>query len=261
MMRWRRPPPRRLETRAVERAIICTPDKDLAQCVRGTRIVQMDRRTRTIRDEAGDHREVRRARRYQFPTTWPSVGDSGGRLSRRAGLGRQIHRRRAREAYGHLESIPADWRTWGVNAAHPGALAHALERERDHAFLFRDLATLRSDISLFASVDELHWSDPTAAFGPLAARLRPPSRRSRPRASVSASPRNTTGTRGISRKFLWSSQLGAGRWRSDSGGTGAGRYTLKLVPSDSDEIEKPAGARRDIDLALPARIPRHRNFA
>jgi hypothetical protein len=57
--------------------------------------------------------------------------------------------------FGHLESIPADWRTWGVNATRPGALAQTLERERDRAFLFRGLATLREDIPLFESVDDL----------------------------------------------------------------------------------------------------------
>jgi 5'-3' exonuclease len=92
--------------------------------------------------------------------------------------------------YGHLESIPADWRTWGVNAAHPGALAHALERERERAFLFRDLATLRSDIPLFDSVDELHWQAPTAAFAPIAARFEAavtaPNRRGRSRSPARA---------------------------------------------------------------------------
>jgi hypothetical protein len=75
-----------------------------------------------------------------------------------------------------------------VNTAHPGALAHALEREREHAFLFRDLATLRCDISLFDSVDELFWHGPTSAFGPYAARFEAavttPSPRNRSRSSA-----------------------------------------------------------------------------
>src|SRR5258707_701341 len=114
----------------VERVIICTPDKDLAQCVRGTRGVQMDRRTRAIRAEAG------------------IIAKFGG-----------------------LESIPTDWRTWGVNATRPGALSQTLERERDRALLFRDLATVREDITLFDSVDDLQWHGPTPAFPPLAARF------------------------------------------------------------------------------------------
>jgi 5'-3' exonuclease len=73
--------------------------------------------------------------------------------------------------YGHLESIPADWRTWHVNAANPGGLAETLARERDRAFLFRDLATLRTDISLFDSVDDLEWKGPTPAFAQLGIQL------------------------------------------------------------------------------------------
>jgi 5'-3' exonuclease len=73
--------------------------------------------------------------------------------------------------YRHLESIPDDWQTWGVNAASPAALSQTLARERDRALLFRDLATLRTHLTLFHSVDDLEWKGPTAAFGPLAARL------------------------------------------------------------------------------------------
>jgi 5'-3' exonuclease len=142
----------------VDRVIICTPDKDLAQCVRGTRVVQMDRRARTIRDEAGVI-----ARFGVPPASIPDylalVGDAAdgypglagwGAKSAAAVLGR----------YGHLEQIPDDWRSWGVNAARPAALARTLAIERDHAFLFRDLATLRTDVPLFTSVDELRWQGP-----------------------------------------------------------------------------------------------------
>jgi hypothetical protein len=73
--------------------------------------------------------------------------------------------------FGHLEAIPEDWRTWSVNAAAPPALARTLTRERDRAFLFRDLATLRTEIPLFESVDALEWAGPTPAFAAYAARL------------------------------------------------------------------------------------------
>lgn len=69
-------------------------------------------------------------------------------------MGREIHGRRAGK-YEHLEAIPTDWRTWGVNAANPGALAHTLAAERDRAFLFRDLATLRTSAPVFDVVDDL----------------------------------------------------------------------------------------------------------
>ena len=78
--------------------------------------------------------------------------------------------------YGHLEAIPDDWRTWGVNASNPGALALTLARERDRAFLFRDLATLRDNLPLFERVDDLQWRGPSPAFAPLAARLDPAGR-------------------------------------------------------------------------------------
>ena len=66
--------------------------------------------------------------------------------------------------FAHLESIPADWREWHVNAANASALAQTLSRERDRALLFRTLATLRTDIALFDDVDQLRWNGPTPAF-------------------------------------------------------------------------------------------------
>jgi 5'-3' exonuclease len=76
--------------------------------------------------------------------------------------------------FGRLEDIPANWREWGVNAKNPAALASTLQRERKLAWLFRDLATLRTDACLFGSVEDLRWTGPTEAFAPLAARLEPP---------------------------------------------------------------------------------------
>jgi 5'-3' exonuclease len=153
----------------VDRVFICTPDKDLAQSVRGTRVVQMDRRARTIRDEAGviERFGVPPA---SIPDYLALVGDSSDGYPGLAGWG-------ARSAaavlakYGHLESIPADWTSWRVNASRPAALAATLARDRDNAFLYRNLATLRTDIALFDNVDQLRWHGPTPAFQPLAARL------------------------------------------------------------------------------------------
>ena len=73
--------------------------------------------------------------------------------------------------YVHLESIPPDWTEWRVNAANAGALARTLFNERDRAFLFRTLATLQTDIALFADVDELEWNGPRPGFEELGARL------------------------------------------------------------------------------------------
>ena len=153
----------------VERVIICTPDKDLAQCVRGTRIVQLNRRTRVTLDEQGVVQKFG-VSPESIPDYLALVGDSAdgypglrgwGAKSSAAVLGR----------YGHLESIPADWREWHVNAANASALADTLSRERDGALLFRTLATLRTDLPLFDNVDQLRWNGPTPGFGEIAARL------------------------------------------------------------------------------------------
>jgi 5'-3' exonuclease len=153
----------------VERVIICTPDKDLAQCVRGTRIVQMNRRTRSVRDEAGIVAKFG-VPPVSMPDYLALVGDAADGYPGLPGWGAKSSAA-VLARYGHLESIPADWRTWRVNVGSPRALAETLVRERDRALLFRTLATLRTDVSLFDSVDALRWSGPTPAFDPLNARL------------------------------------------------------------------------------------------
>jgi len=149
--------------------IICTPDKDLAQSVRGTRVVQMNRRTRSIRDEAGVVAKFG-VPPASIPDYLALVGDAADGYPGLPGWGAKSSAA-VLARYSHLESIPADWRTWHVNAANASALAETLERERDRAFLFRTLATLRTDIALFDSVDDLEWKGPTPAFAPLGARL------------------------------------------------------------------------------------------
>jgi 5'-3' exonuclease len=153
----------------VERVIICTPDKDLAQCVSGTRIVQLNRRTREIRDEAGVI-----AKFGVLPESIPDylalVGDAADGYPGLAGWGAKSTAV-ALAKYRHLEAIPEDWRTWQVNASNASALAATLARERDHALLFRTLATLRTDIPLFESIEDLKWNGPTAAFEELGTKL------------------------------------------------------------------------------------------
>ena len=153
----------------VDRVIICTPDKDLAQCVRGTRIVQMNRRLRSIRDEAGVVEKFG-VPPVSIPDYLALVGDAADGYPGLAGWGAKSTAS-VLARFGHLESIPLDWRTWHVNAANPRALADTLAHERDRALLFRDLATLRTDIPLFDAVDDLRWKGPTPAFAPLGARL------------------------------------------------------------------------------------------
>ena len=153
----------------VEQVIICTPDKDLAQTISGTRIVQLNRRTNAIRDEAAVV-----AKFGVLPASIPDylalVGDAADGYPGLPGWGAKSSAA-VLARYLHLEAIPEDPRTWGVNAANSGTLAATLGRERERAFLFRDLATLRTDIPVFDDVEQLRWAGPTTAFQTLAARM------------------------------------------------------------------------------------------
>jgi 5'-3' exonuclease len=150
----------------VDRVIICTPDKDLAQCVQGTRIVQLNRRTNVIRDECEVVAKFGVPPR-SIPDYLALVGDSSDGYPGLEGWGAKSTSA-VLARFGHLEQIPHDWRTWSVNASNPARLASILARDREHAFLFRNLATLRTDIDLFDGVDSLRWQGPTPAFADLA---------------------------------------------------------------------------------------------
>jgi 5'-3' exonuclease len=140
----------------VERVCIWTPDKDLAQCVRGERVVQVDRRTRQIRDAAGV-----RARFGVEPALIPDflalVGDASDGYPGLAGIGR-VTAARLIGKYGALENFPMS----------------LLGERRQLALLFKDLATLRTDTPLFGDVEELRWRGPTPGFSAAAARLGEP---------------------------------------------------------------------------------------
>ena len=153
----------------VEQVIICTPDKDLAQCVRGTRIVQLNRRTRVTLDEVAVIKKFG-VPPASIPDYLALVGDAADGYPGLAGWGAKSAAAVLRK-YGHLEFIPADFRQWSVNAANAGALANILSKKRELAMLFRTLATLRTDIALFDDVDQLKWKGPTAAFAQLGKRL------------------------------------------------------------------------------------------
>jgi 5'-3' exonuclease len=148
---------------------ICTPDKDLAQCVSGTRIVQEDRLRRAIRDEAGVIAKFGVAP-MSIPDYLALVGDSSDGYPGIPGWGAKSAAA-VLAKFQHINQIPADWRSWGVNVTRPGALSIALEKDRPLAMLFRDLATLRSDIEVFKNVDQLEWKGPTPAFDVFKARF------------------------------------------------------------------------------------------
>jgi 5'-3' exonuclease len=153
----------------VVRVLICTPDKDLAQCVRGTRVVQWHRRTNKIVDEAGVVAKFG-VHPASIPDYLALVGDAADGYPGLAGWGAKSAAA-VLSKFGHLEAIPDDPHTWHVNAANSGALARTLARDRQLVMRFRDLATLRTDLPLFQSIDQLRWTGPTPAFAEFAARF------------------------------------------------------------------------------------------
>jgi len=127
---------------SVEKVCIWTPDKDLAQCVRGDRVVQVDRKGQKVRNAAGV--------REKFgvdPDFLALVGDSADGYPGIRGIGAVTAARLVNE-YGAIEDFPPS----------------VLGEQRDLALLFKDLATLRTDAPLFRDVDELRWRGPTPAF-------------------------------------------------------------------------------------------------
>ena len=153
----------------VERVVICTPDKDLAQCVSGTRIVQLNRRTRITFDEAGVMRKFG-VRPASIPDYLALVGDSADGYPGLPGWGTKSAAA-VLAKFGRIESIPKDWREWRVDIFNSGTLGRTLSAQWDLAVLFRTLATLRTDIALFDDVDRLRWNGPTDAFASLGTRL------------------------------------------------------------------------------------------
>jgi 5'-3' exonuclease len=134
----------------VEKVCIWTPDKDLGQCVVGQRVVQMDRRSGQMRDAEGVMAKFG-VPPERIPDYLALVGDSADGYPGIAGIGAKTAARLIMR-HGAIEAMPAD-----VLGAH-----------RDHALLFKTLATLRTDAPLFANVDELEWRGPTERFAAVA---------------------------------------------------------------------------------------------
>jgi len=155
--------------RRVDRVIICTPDKDLAQCVRGTRVVQLNRRTRLICDEAGVIQKFG-VPPSSIPDYLALVGDSADGYPGLPGWGAKSSSA-VLAKFGHIESVPTDYREWHANVANASTLAATLSREREQALLFRTLATLRTDLPLFDDIEQLRWKGPTPAFTEMGVRL------------------------------------------------------------------------------------------
>lgn len=152
----------------VERVVIATPDKDLGQCVRGTRVVQLNRRTRTILDEAAIVAKFG-VPPSSIPDYLALVGDAADGFPGLPGWGAKSTALLLAR-YGHLEAIPADANAWDVRVSGAARLAATLQNEFERALLFRDLATLREEIPLFTDVETLRFLPPQAARSRTSAR-------------------------------------------------------------------------------------------
>jgi len=141
---------------------ICTPDKDMAQCVVEGRVVQLDRRKRQATNVAGVIEKFG-VRPESIPDYLALVGDTADGFPGLPGFGSKSAGALLLR-YGHLESIPAHASQWDVPLRGADKLAATLVAQRDYAMLFRDLATLRSDEPMLESVDELRWKGPTPGF-------------------------------------------------------------------------------------------------
>ncbi|HUR18500.1 MAG TPA: 5'-3' exonuclease H3TH domain-containing protein [Acidimicrobiales bacterium] len=157
------------EDPAVEQVVICTPDKDLAQCVVGDRVVQLDRRRNTVFDEAGVV-----AKFGVLPQSIPDwlglVGDSADGFPGLAGWGARSAATVLRR-YAHLEQIPRLGERWEVEVRSARQLANTLASNWEAALAFRTLATLVIDRGLLGGVAELRWTGPSPSFPDLCREL------------------------------------------------------------------------------------------
>lgn len=146
----------------VERVFICTPDKDLSQCVRDGRVVQLDRRRREVRDESGVIEKFG-VPPAAIPDWLALVGDSADGFPGVPGFGAKTASALLAR-YGRIEDIPPAGADWDVEVRGAERLAETLAERRDDALLFRRLATLDVDAPISGSVDELEWRGPRDDF-------------------------------------------------------------------------------------------------
>jgi len=154
---------------AVEQVFICTPDKDLAQCVVDNRVVQFDRRAGLLRDAKGV-REKFGVSPSSIPDYLALMGDSADGFPGLPGWGHKSASTLLGH-YGHLEQIPEKPDSWVVKVRGAKKLAQTLVEQREVALKFRDLATLREDAPVFDSVDQVRWVGPQANFFDLCAKM------------------------------------------------------------------------------------------
>jgi 5'-3' exonuclease len=146
----------------VRQVIICTPDKDLAQCVVNNRVVQLDRMRGILRDEAAVVAKWG-VKPESIPDYLAVVGDSADGFPGLPGWGPKAAALTFSE-YPHFEDIPKDWRQWPASMRGAQRLSGVLFDQWNDALLYRTLATLRLDVPVFETVDELRWKGPRAEF-------------------------------------------------------------------------------------------------
>jgi len=156
----------------VRQVIICTPDKDLSQCLVGSRVVQLDRRRESLREEAGVVAKFG-VKPSSIPDYLAVVGDSADGYPGIAGWGSKAAAA-VFSRYSHLEDIPKDWRRWDPMIRRARSLAESLFAAWDDALLFRTLATLRVDVPVFSSIDDLLWRGPGEDFKRTCERIKAP---------------------------------------------------------------------------------------
>jgi 5'-3' exonuclease len=168
----------------VEQVVICTPDKDLAQCVRGQRIVQLDRRRNESRDESGVEKKFG-VPPASIPDWLALVGDIADGYPGLPGWG-ATSAAAVLARYAHLERVPERAADWEVSVRGAARLAATLVEQRERALLFRTLATLRADAPIGVAVDGLRWTGARAHFRAWAERLGTPALHDRAAALAAA---------------------------------------------------------------------------
>jgi 5'-3' exonuclease len=157
---------------SVRQVLICTPDKDLGQCVVGARVVQLDRMRNMVRDEAGVVAKFG-VSPQSIPDYLAVVGDSADGFPGVSGWGQKAAAM-VLSRYPHLEDIPKDWREWDASIRRARGLAESLFSAWDNALLFRTLATLRLDVPVFGTVEDLRWKGPRPSFEETCRRMKSP---------------------------------------------------------------------------------------
>ncbi len=172
----------------VSQVLICTPDKDLSQCVVGTRVVQLDRRRNILRDEAGVVAKFG-VKPQSIPDCLAVVGDSADGFPGVPGWGSKAAALTLSQ-YPHLEDIPKHWQEWHPSIRKARLLSESLFNAWSDALLFRTLATLRLDVPVFDTIEDLYWKAPRPNFEEHFRRMKSPDLLARVRSAQSKRPQD-----------------------------------------------------------------------